>query len=146
MDLPPRLGGQAEGDADEHEDEAGEGVGEAAVELDAVGAGLFGGEVASGGPEGAAWRRLRGWRGESSAQGEGADAGESEKGVRLPEAPFWMGRSVEPKVEMLYWLGSVGEIWCWPPSRSRSMCNVWLPGAAVTRASSAVVILGAAAG
>ena len=41
VDFPAALGGEAEGDSDEHEDEAGEGVGEAAVKFDAVGAGAF---------------------------------------------------------------------------------------------------------
>ena len=47
-----------------------------------------------------------------------------------------------PKVEMLYWSGLVGEMSCWPPSRSRR----WrLPGPAEdTMAWSAVVILGLA--
>ena len=37
--LAAALGGEAERDADEHEDEAGEGIGEALVELDAIDAG-----------------------------------------------------------------------------------------------------------
>ena len=34
--------------------------------------------------------------------------------------PTWMGMSVEAKVEMSYWLGSVGEIRCWVPSSSET--------------------------
>ncbi len=43
------LGGEAEGYADEHKDEAGEGIGESLVELDAVDAGGMAGDVVAGG-------------------------------------------------------------------------------------------------
>ncbi len=131
--LAAALGGEAEGDADEHEDEAGEGVGEALVELDAVGAG---GRLAGLG-------RVR-WRAKELAEGKGEDGGVGAGKVGVVWAAVWMGRSVVVKVEMLYWLGSVGEIWCWPPSRRRRWRSP--VGLAVTRAWSAVVTRGRRAG
>ena len=65
--LASALGGEAEGDADEHEDEAGEGIGEADVEFDAGGAGVGGVRVV--GLERAAWARCQSSRSESAWRG-----------------------------------------------------------------------------
>ena len=46
-----------------------------------------------------------------SSSSESAIIGVSEREMWVSSCePFWMGRSVVEKVEMLYWLGSVEEI------------------------------------
>src|SRR5258707_3391020 len=58
-----------------------------------------------------------------------------------------MGMSVVVKVEMLYWLGSLGEVSCWPPLR-RWRRMVWASGVLgvplTTMAWAAVVMWGSA--
>src|SRR3982074_2936791 len=72
----------------------------------------------------AAW----GVPGRQSSGGEGAWIGVlTRPRCASSGASVSMGMSVVVKVEMLYWLGSLGEVSCWPPLR-RWRRMVWASG------------------
>ena len=112
------------GHTHQHEHETGGGIGEAFLEFNLIDAAVFAGVRAS------SCRLLM------------ARMGVSLRPSRTSSwVPVWSGRSVCPKVEMVYWLGWPATTWLWVPSRRR-IVMAWC-GRLTTVARSAVVILGA---